>query len=545
MAASASDAHPFPIYNARFRAIFPLLDADGDLVTGATTPDSELSQDCGTFADATNEMTEIATSSGMYFLDLIATEMDTKSTAIIAKSATAGMKTTPMVLYPVRLPVIRTGTAQAGAASTITLDAGASAIADYYVGCYVNITNDSPANARGQARKIVDYDGGTKVATVEGTYGTNPSNASTFEVLATPDWIQRLSDVNAFGGVASTQSAGRPEVNTTHAAGTAWGSGAITAASIATGAIDADAIADGAIDAGAIADGAIDAATFAAGAITASAIAADAIGASELAADAVAEIADAIWDEDATAHQTQGTFGQAIGDPGVDADTIWGLANANLDATVSSRASSAQATAIQADTDDLQTRVPAALVGGRMDSSVGAMAANVLTAAAIATDAITADKIAAAAITAVEAPNLDVAVSTRLAPTVAGRTLDVALTGEAGLDLDNTTGTLGAAEIPNLDAAISTRATPAQVNTEVSDVLKIDTIAERVAGAPPATPTFEEALSYLYMALRGRLDVDTVSGFKEFYNDALAVVWKKAITDAGGIYREDEGVTGP
>lgn len=38
---------------------------------------------------------------------------------------------------------------------------------------------------------------------------------------------------------------------------------------------------------------------------------------------------------------------------------------------------------LQADTDDIQTRLPAALVGGRMDSSVGAMAANVLTAAAI------------------------------------------------------------------------------------------------------------------------------------------------------------------
>lgn len=57
--------------------------------------------------------------------------------------------------------------------------------------------------------------------------------------------------------------------------------------------------------------------------ITASAIAADAIGASELAADAVAEIADAVWDEDATAHQTGGTFGQAIGDPGADTNTIF------------------------------------------------------------------------------------------------------------------------------------------------------------------------------------------------------------------------------
>lgn len=41
---------------------------------------------------------------------------------------------------------------------------------------------------------------------------------------------------------------------------------------------------------------------------------------------------------------------------------------------------------IMADTNDIQARLPAALVGGRMDSSVGAMAANTLTAAATAAD---------------------------------------------------------------------------------------------------------------------------------------------------------------
>jgi len=46
----------------------------------------------------------------------------------------------------------------------------------------------------------------------------------------------------------------------------------------------------------------------------------------------------------------------------------------------------AETASIQADTNDLQTRVPAALVGGRIDASVGAMAANVMTAAAAAAD---------------------------------------------------------------------------------------------------------------------------------------------------------------
>lgn len=59
-----------------------------------------------------------------------------------------------------------------------------------------------------------------------------------------------------------------------------------------------------------IGDGGITAAKFGAGAITAGVIAADAIGASELAADAVAEIADAVWDENiVSAHGTADTAG--------------------------------------------------------------------------------------------------------------------------------------------------------------------------------------------------------------------------------------------
>ena len=69
--------------------------------------------------------------------------------------------------------------------------------------------------------------------------------------------------------------------------------------------------------------------------MTAAAIAPDAIGASELAADAVTEIQS-------------------------------GLATAAALATV------------QADTDNIQTRLPAALVGGRMDASLGAVVAGLL-----------------------------------------------------------------------------------------------------------------------------------------------------------------------
>ena len=97
---AATDATPLPIKAAAYRVTVPILDADGDLVTAAATLDSEVSKDGGTFADCTNEATEIATSSGMYFLDLTATEMTADTVAVIVKTGTAGAKTTPIVMYP-------------------------------------------------------------------------------------------------------------------------------------------------------------------------------------------------------------------------------------------------------------------------------------------------------------------------------------------------------------------------------------------------------------------------------------------------------------
>lgn len=63
----------------------------------------------------------------------------------------------------------------------------------------------------------------------------------------------------------------------------------------------------------------------------------------------------------------------------------------------------AAANAIVADTEDIQNRLPAALVGGRMDSNVQAMANDVVTAAVIATDAIGANELAAGAVTKIQA----------------------------------------------------------------------------------------------------------------------------------------------
>jgi uncharacterized coiled-coil protein SlyX len=98
--------------------------------------------------------------------------------------------------------------------------------------------------------------------------------------------------------------------------------------------------------------------------------------------------------------------------------------------------------------------------------------------------------------------------------------------------------------IPGLIAALNDLSA-AEVNAQVADVIGTDTIAELSQGVPTATPTLANAIMLLYMMARNQIDIDTVSGFKEFYNNAGTVIWKKAISDDGSTYSEAEGVSGP
>ena len=225
---ASTDSRPVPIKNTAFRAVFPIYDNTGALVTGAAGLDSEVSKDQGTFADCTNEATEIATSSGVYYLDLTSTEMNADSVAVIVKTSTTNAKTTLLVFYP-------------------------------------------------------QESGDIKV------------------------------DLQSIATSTVSTSTAQLGVNVVQAAGTAWGSGAITAASIAADAItDAKVASDvtiasvtgsvgsvsGAVGSvtgnvggnvtgsvGSVATGGITTASFAAGAINAAAIAADAITDAKVASD--------------------------------------------------------------------------------------------------------------------------------------------------------------------------------------------------------------------------------------------------------------------
>jgi hypothetical protein len=74
-----------------------------------------------------------------------------------------------------------TGTAQAGASTTITLKSASSATNDYYNGLYITITGGTGS---GQIRVITDYVGSTKVATVDRAWTTIPNSTSTYSITS-------------------------------------------------------------------------------------------------------------------------------------------------------------------------------------------------------------------------------------------------------------------------------------------------------------------------------------------------------------------------
>lgn len=338
--AMRSNALPYPVYGAPWTVVFPMLDADGDLVTGATTPDSEVSKNGDTFADCTNEATEIATSSGIYYLTLTATEMTADIVAVIAKSATSGMKTTPIVLYPRKLVELASGTAQGGAAGYITLAAGSVLYDNQYSGCVCVATLDTTV----EARILGACTASNQQCVVTPEWNTTPDSDDTYKIylpegmrIPTVNVVAISDDTSAppnlelmFDGTGYAGGTTKLDVNTASIS-----ANAITATSIAADAITEAKIADNAFAnehfaAGALTSAEITSAagcvvaSIANGAITAAAIATDAIDNDAIAADVTAVIAAAVWNAETASYGGAGTYGQAVEDALADTNEMQG-----------------------------------------------------------------------------------------------------------------------------------------------------------------------------------------------------------------------------
>jgi hypothetical protein len=78
---AATDAKPLPQKNVAYRHYFAIRKNDGTLITSWAGNDSERSLDGASFADCTNEATEIGTT-GCGYIDLTSTEMNTDATIL-------------------------------------------------------------------------------------------------------------------------------------------------------------------------------------------------------------------------------------------------------------------------------------------------------------------------------------------------------------------------------------------------------------------------------------------------------------------------------
>jgi hypothetical protein len=181
---------------------------------------------------------------------------------------------------------------------------------------------------------------------------------------------------------------------------------------------------------------------------------------------------------------------------------------------------SADIASVQSDTNDLQNRVPAALVGGRMDSDIGA----------ISTDATAANNLEAL---------LDGTGGVTLSGTLSGSVGSVAAGGITSATF--AAGAIDAAAIAG--DAITAAKLAADVGTEIATATAGTTLSELSQATPSATPTLAQAIMLMYMALRNQ--TDTTSGQISYTNDAGTVIVKCTLADNGVTFTKSECVAGP
>ncbi len=208
-------ALPYPIKNARFTIAVPYLDADGD-PTDPTTPDTEVSQDGGAFADAAEEVTTISGSNGLGYITLTGAETNNSIVGVCAK-VTSGPKATIATLYPRVLASVGTGTLSAGSAGGGTLG---TLLAYDVTGCFIMTTGGTGGGGTGgannQARRIVTYNTSTGAFTVAPNWETAPSTDTTYSVLlpegVTLGMLKTLNPATA-GRTLVVDSAGLADAN--------------------------------------------------------------------------------------------------------------------------------------------------------------------------------------------------------------------------------------------------------------------------------------------------------------------------------------------
>jgi len=171
---ASTDARPVPLKNTAYRHYFCIRKNDGTLITAWTGADSEISQDGGTMADATNEATEIATNSGCGYIDLTAAEMNNDN--VVLKVTVTNTDAIPYVvtLFPEEAGDIRVNVSEWNDVALAT-------------------TNPLPNAAADAAGGLVISDaGGLDIDTMNGTVNTISANVTTVDTVV--DAIKVVTD---------------------------------------------------------------------------------------------------------------------------------------------------------------------------------------------------------------------------------------------------------------------------------------------------------------------------------------------------------------
>lgn len=316
------------------------------------------------------------------------------------------------------------GTATAGAASTLTMATGVTYATNILHRRYIDILAGTGA---GQSRMILSNTNATpSVITIDNAWTTNPSTDSVYVVYGHSGADVRLFQGSNVSQWATAANVSAVETDTQDiqsrlpaalvsgrmdASVGAMAANTLTASALATDAVDeiVDAVWDEATsghttagttgkaltDAGSAGDPWGTAVPGAYSAGTAGYILGTNLDATVSSRSTVTTggIADAVWDEALSGHLSAGSTGEALnaaggaGDPWVtslpgsySAGQAGYIVGTNLNATVSSRASQTSADAIETDTQDIQSRLPAALVSGRMAADMIALSGDTVAA---------------------------------------------------------------------------------------------------------------------------------------------------------------------
>ena len=521
--------------------------------------DVKISKDGGAAANVTNLPSAIAMGNGaMWDFSLTATEMQAASVVVIvADSATKAVEDQAIVIETygnasgehafdldtaTQAVTVASGGITAASIATDAIDAdaladGAITAATFAAGAIdaTAIAADAIGSSELAASAVTEMQAGlasqASVDTLAGYVDTEVAaiKAKTDNLPASP---AATGDIPTAATVAD---AVWDEARSGHVAAGSFGEGVASVQGNVTGSVASVSGAVGSVtgNVGGNVTGSVG--SVAAGGITASSIAADAIGASELAADAVTEIAnavtipsaasiaDAVWDEATTGHTTSGTFGEQLK---TDVDAILvdtaeiGAAGAGLTALASQASVNTIDDLLDTEVAAIKSDTAAILADTGTDGVVVAsINANAVTASALAADAVT--EIQAGLATAAAVAAIAGYVDTEVAAILAAVDTEVAAI-KAKTDL-----------LPAAPAATGDIPTAAQVR----DAILAGTVDE-LAAVPAASPTVEQALAFLFMALRNKVTTSTTQ--TKIHNDAGTVVGTASVSDSGSVFERGE-----